>query len=237
MTTTIAEQQGIADEILVLLTRLDPNVVIAGGAPRDWMLGNLAADLDIYIYIPGSTSFRQTALMNPEFKGFFRKGPKKSRTKPAHKTASAEGIGTNDLPDYSGKSPYFGGHVEGFQTLSPLLSHGISSYYGGMEGILDVFDLTFQGHKCQIICLDRVYAPREIVAKFPVTISQAWYKDGKVSSTNAFKDSIEHKIIGYDTRSWRERRYLDKIMGKFNGYHFVLNHQFEREIADKVGYL
>ena len=41
-------QQVIAKEVLEALEILDPNCILAGGAPRDWYLGKPAKDLDFY---------------------------------------------------------------------------------------------------------------------------------------------------------------------------------------------
>ncbi len=51
MTTIIEKQMRIADGVLEALSVIDPYVLLAGGAPRDWYLGREANDLDIYMYI------------------------------------------------------------------------------------------------------------------------------------------------------------------------------------------
>lgn len=52
----IQRQRRIGQELLSKLEVLDPCVVIAGGAPRDWYLGKEANDLDIYLsYHPNLT--------------------------------------------------------------------------------------------------------------------------------------------------------------------------------------
>lgn len=47
---TIEQQKKIADDILERLSVIDPNCILAGGAPRDWYFGQEANDLDIYYY-------------------------------------------------------------------------------------------------------------------------------------------------------------------------------------------
>lgn len=48
--TLINTQKGLAAEILGRIhNAFDPSAVIAGGAPRDWDMGRLANDIDIYI--------------------------------------------------------------------------------------------------------------------------------------------------------------------------------------------
>lgn len=56
MALSIQEQKDIGKDLLDKLDILDPCVVIAGGAARDWYLGNKANDLDIYLsYHPNLT--------------------------------------------------------------------------------------------------------------------------------------------------------------------------------------
>lgn len=44
----IKQQKKIADTILHKLEIIDPHCILAGGAPRDWLLGKPAKDLDFY---------------------------------------------------------------------------------------------------------------------------------------------------------------------------------------------
>lgn len=46
----IKEQMQYADGLLAKLEVVDPYVILAGGAPRDWHMGKEANDLDFYIY-------------------------------------------------------------------------------------------------------------------------------------------------------------------------------------------
>lgn len=45
----ISKQQEIAREVLRKLKILDSKCIVAGGAPRDWYLGNTAVDIDYYM--------------------------------------------------------------------------------------------------------------------------------------------------------------------------------------------
>ena len=47
---TIEQQMKIADEVMAKLETFDPTCILAGGAPRDWLFGNLATDLDFFVY-------------------------------------------------------------------------------------------------------------------------------------------------------------------------------------------
>jgi hypothetical protein len=46
---TIESQKTCANAALNLLHMVDPDSCLLGGAPRDWALGNVAKDLDIYL--------------------------------------------------------------------------------------------------------------------------------------------------------------------------------------------
>lgn len=55
----ICQQKEIADEILIKLEVLDRYCILAGGAPRDWYFGNLAADLDFYLHVRDNSFIEQ----------------------------------------------------------------------------------------------------------------------------------------------------------------------------------
>ena len=46
----VETQKAIAKEVLEELEIIDPNCILAGGAPRDWFFGKPATDLDFYLY-------------------------------------------------------------------------------------------------------------------------------------------------------------------------------------------
>lgn len=49
------DQKVKADRIMYQMKLIDPNALLAGGAPRDWYFGNPCNDLDIYYYSSGMT--------------------------------------------------------------------------------------------------------------------------------------------------------------------------------------
>ncbi len=49
------EQMQLADSILSKLKVISPYAILAGGAPRDWYLGEKANDLDFYLYSSAQT--------------------------------------------------------------------------------------------------------------------------------------------------------------------------------------
>lgn len=55
MQLPISSEKAIADEVLGRLEIIDPTCILAGGAPRDWWLGQSCNDLDFYVYTRGTT--------------------------------------------------------------------------------------------------------------------------------------------------------------------------------------
>lgn len=51
-TDLIARQKLVADDVLRKLELTDPYCIVAGGAPRDWLNGVPAKDLDVYFHVP-----------------------------------------------------------------------------------------------------------------------------------------------------------------------------------------
>lgn len=59
MQTKIDHQKSVADRVLSKLELLDRYCIVAGGAPRDWSLGNEATDIDVYLHYPIPTTAQQ----------------------------------------------------------------------------------------------------------------------------------------------------------------------------------
>lgn len=76
MLKTIEKQMDVAQRVLNKLELFDPSCILAGGAPRDWYFGNLANDLDFYVYFrPDLPSWwRTNQLEKIGLKGFLPKG-------------------------------------------------------------------------------------------------------------------------------------------------------------------
>lgn len=57
-------EKRLGEEVLERIKKIDPNAIIAGGAPRDWWLGNECSDIDIYLKAPDLSSdpLRQAAI-------------------------------------------------------------------------------------------------------------------------------------------------------------------------------
>lgn len=50
---------SVAMDVFNQLKRIDPNTILAGGAPRDWYFGTIPSDYDIYIKVPSNTSLEK----------------------------------------------------------------------------------------------------------------------------------------------------------------------------------
>ena len=79
---TVASQKIVARKVLAMLEVLDPNCILAGGAPRDWWRGVPASDLDFYIHFNhgsehverslkaiGFTNLKMLGEDRPEYRG------------------------------------------------------------------------------------------------------------------------------------------------------------------------
>ena len=76
MNKTIEKQMSVAQNVLNKLEFFDPSCILAGGAPRDWYFGNLANDLDFYVYFRPDLPnwWRSNQLEKVGLKGFLPKG-------------------------------------------------------------------------------------------------------------------------------------------------------------------
>lgn len=83
MTNVIAEQRRIAMHVIKRLALLDSQVILAGGAPRDWMKGQVANDLDFYLYRPEDSPIQRDLyeVLNGPFDGPRLKGMTRSQFK------------------------------------------------------------------------------------------------------------------------------------------------------------
>lgn len=72
----IDKQKKVASEVLQKLESFDPTCILAGGAPRDWYFGNVANDLDFYVYFRPDLQrcFRDNQLEKVGLKNFRMKG-------------------------------------------------------------------------------------------------------------------------------------------------------------------
>lgn len=75
-TKTIESQMNVAQKVLDKLELFDPSCILAGGAPRDWYFGNLANDLDFYVYFRPDlpNGWIKNQLEKVGLKGFRAKG-------------------------------------------------------------------------------------------------------------------------------------------------------------------
>jgi hypothetical protein len=167
----IDEQKKIADEILSTLSTIDKGCILAGGAPRDWYLGNPASDLDFYF------ENHEWNIMD------------------IHRKLDALGLPTNCQ--------------EGDFQLYERNPHILAVFSGDVGGIV-----------AQFICVNQ--SPTYAVREFALDLSQAWYTQGRVWTTNDFDIATSKKIIRITNNLYGDGdAYVQKILAKFPDYTFV----------------
>jgi tRNA nucleotidyltransferase/poly(A) polymerase len=80
---TIDLQKIVADDVLEKLFSIDPHAIVAGGAPRDWFMGNLASDIDVFFCTRHGISI-STVKRQLEHVGFVIESTKTGKNLPAH---------------------------------------------------------------------------------------------------------------------------------------------------------
>lgn len=61
------KQIEVAEKILDAIFLIDAHAIVAGGAPRDWLLGKEAADIDVFLYATGTTYFLEQKFIKAGF--------------------------------------------------------------------------------------------------------------------------------------------------------------------------
>lgn len=61
---SIAKQKEVATKVIERLSIIDPYVILAGGAPRDWYFEKEASDLDFYLHMGGKTQSARMKQLN-----------------------------------------------------------------------------------------------------------------------------------------------------------------------------
>lgn len=171
----IEQQKQLADDILLRLLPVDPFAIVAGGASRDWYLGNPANDLDIYLHV-GKHYTRDLIHQILEHIGM---NVSKEKTK-------------EDVSD----------HYEKNCNLEAVYD------IGGLDMPVQLMLMSEPTFKC-------------VVPQFPLSLCQAWYKNGKVSVGKDFLISLRHKVL-YKTNQvyGDESRYIKKICKRFSDYRY-----------------
>jgi len=59
----IKEQKKVADRVLDMIYPIDPNAIVAGGAPRNWFMGLPANDIDVYFHHHSATTGAVTRML------------------------------------------------------------------------------------------------------------------------------------------------------------------------------
>ncbi len=173
--TTIEHQKAVADKILAILQQVDPNAIVAGGAPCDWYFGKTAKDIDVYF---DSTEYSHQDISNMIAVAF------------------------NDSPNVK-----YGENIPEGYTGNPSLQY--------------VMDLCVEGEAVQLMGISGCVL-EEAVFKFPVSISQIWYKNGVIVPGLLFDIGCIYAMIFRTGEEYCSKKpYMQKIKDKFPSWRHV----------------
>lgn len=192
----IQQQKEVGKKLLSTLSALDKFVVIAGGAARDWYLGNTASDLDIYMYY------------NPEYTDTHLLYHIESVLKGCDESITLTKVGRGVTKD---------GHS--LETLEEM-SEALGVRYTHNPNVRLVLQGIKDGVKFEIIVMN---TPIVRVSDFCFNICQAWTKDCEVIGyTKVFKQGVEHKVIWTTGEFYSAKdAYVKKIKERFKDWLFV----------------
>ena len=172
---TIESQQIIADKVLAILQEVDHNVIVAGGAPRDWYFGNTAKDIDVYFDTSSHSVYDVTNLIETR-------------------------LGSTTQIKFGDALP------EG---------------YTGNPDLVYVMDVNIKGEDVQLMGINGDVITQAI-EKFPVSISQIWWKEGHYRSTEVFRIGYANKMIFKTGEEYSSKiPYMQKIKEKFTDWQCV----------------
>lgn len=115
----------------------------------------------------------------------------------------------------------------GFQIDSHREDWQVSEVYEMNHNITQLYNSKFLDEKIQIMFVSKPTFI-SVVDTFPISISKAWYKKGKIGTTEDFENSVKYKLL-YKTidRYKEDSRYLLKIREKFKDYKYITKEQFQ----------
>lgn len=96
----------------------------------------------------------------------------------------------------------------------------IPDWYKKNPDLQCIYEMTCDGIKVQLI---RMYRPtfNSVVPNFPLSICDAWYKNGMSHYGKHFLRSVEHKAIYKTNEIYAdEHHYIQKVLAKFPEYKY-----------------
>lgn len=199
---TVYYQQQQANRYLTRIEQLlDPNAVLAGGAPRDWFFNKNAKDLDIFVYL-----------------GEQNKKPSYWKQKLEDAGFKVKDIKTK----YNNPKPIITQVVDWFnETICKVEPHDYEfSLNPYLECVVDI-EVELGENPVQVMIMNQP-VDQCTYTKFPVSISQIWYKNGKFNKTPDFLVGIKHNIIyptGIDNSM--DGKYTKKVREKFPEFEYL----------------
>lgn len=206
--TVYYQQQQQANRYLTRIEQLlDPNAVLAGGAPRDWFFNRNAKDLDIFVYLG------------------------EQNKKPSYWKQKLEDVGFKVSAIKNKYGPKDGMFAQCFEWTKNIFasckltkSTNQEDYILSMNPYLEcVVDIEVESgeNPVQIMIMNQP-VDQCTYTKFPVSISQIWYKNGKFNKTPDFLVGIKHNIIyptGIDNSM--NGKYTKKVREKFPEFEYL----------------
>lgn len=182
MKTELEIQKCVAKDVLSKLQQTDMWATLAGGACRDWVLGNTASDLDFYIHYSGK--YPQWALCE-HFGNLLG-----CEMKIVGKPAGYENQPDNDVT----------------YTQNPNVEYVLGGVVGGIS--------------VQIVIMNKLINPEQLVSEFCFDICQAYTRDvDNIKTTRKFDEAVKHKVIRVTGEFWSQKEaYIKKIKSKFPDY-------------------
>ena len=108
-----------------------------------------------------------------------------------------------------------------------------NTVYSSMKHLRCVYETTYKGQKIQIMIMNQPTFS-SVVDYFGVTISQFWYKTGRIGMKREALLSIKYKVIGYKDDFSCKEAYFKKIQERFKNYRFTKMSGFKDVILSKV---
>ena len=205
MLTEQEKQQQQANRYIQQLQQIDPLAILAGGAPRDWWFNKPATDLDIFIH-PGECGKKPKYWKERlESKGF---KVKEVKTKYCTKQDTSSFAFVNK----------FVGFVE--QIFKPSNYHAELSMNPYLECVIDL-EVEPGEIPVQVMIMNQSVHDCTYT-KFPVSVSQIWYRDNKLNPTKDFMVTNKHGVMyvtGQDNSAGG--KYTKKIREKFPEFEFL----------------
>ena len=158
----ISVEKSIADEVLSRLEVIDPTCILAGGAPRDWWLGQSCNDLDFYIYHRGSTTNLEHSLKTLDFEvePMRRKGYNvQARLDRLYETM------TDLRAVYQTKFPYKGKHIQIIVMNTPTFRGVVDKFACSISkvwykgGLIRPTHEASKAKRCKVIEVAQGYSP------------------------------------------------------------------------------